>query len=56
MFNMLLSDLILTNFCGIIEYSLGVLLVEPTIGHEMAKTTFFMVEAFITDNALLEWY
>lgn len=51
--DMLPTNLIITNFCGIATQPFRVLSIELTFGHKMIKIAFFVIDAIMTYNALL---
>lgn len=53
--SMLPTNLIITNFCGIIAQCLGVISIKLTVDHYTTKTTFFIIDATNTYIALLGW-
>lgn len=51
--DMLPTNLIMISFCGTVVQLLGVLSIELTVRHRMAKIVFFIITAATMYNALL---
>lgn len=51
--DMLLTDLIMTNFYGTKVQHLGVIFIKLTIGHRMIEVVLFVIDPTTTYNALL---
>lgn len=53
-FDMLLTNLIMTNFCGSIAQPLGILSIKLSMNLRTVEKIFFVIKTTTTYNALLE--